>query len=83
MLRRGVVFLGCGDKMYENRLGTFNGALEFRMILYPDEERVIGNFHDLHEACLRISSAGRHSHLLEKLEVFIVEFVTMAMSFID
>ena len=85
MLRdRLVMFLAvlhCSlDKSHENRLRMFRGALEFRMELDTDEERMRWYLDYLHKTRLRIAARSLHPGLLDKRQVVIVELVSVPVA---
>ena len=56
-------------------------TLEFRMELYPDEERMCRDLYYLDKSRLRILASGLHACRLDHREILVVELVSVAMTF--
>ena len=67
--------------MNKNRLGIFDSTFKFRMILHTDKKGMLGQFYNFHQSAFRIFSAGNHACFFKLLEIFIVEFLTVTVSF--
>src|SRR2546423_2627949 len=56
---------------------------EFRMELDSDKPRMFGNFDDLNQIALFANTRKRESMLFEQRTIFVVEFISMAMTFMN
>ena len=61
----------------------FYRAFQFRVVLHTDEERMVGQFHDLYETGTGIFPTGDHSGVFKIVDVFIIEFPAMAVALAD
>src|SRR5487761_2300112 len=67
----------------EQRVRAIWAALELRMALRPEPERIGGQLDELDESIVRRSSAQNESTIFEALAEAVVHFVAMAMSLRD
>ena len=58
-------------------------ASVFGMKLHSDKPFVGRDFHDLHQTVIRINSGSNHSGFFKILQVSVVEFITVTVSFAD
>ena len=47
------------DEMDENRLWILHRTFQLRMVLHPDKERMMGQFHDFDQPAFRVFAAGQ------------------------
>src|SRR5262249_34673558 len=74
-----------GDERREQRVGTVGTALELRMRLRGDEERVQGRLqlHELDETVVGGRSRADHAGILERAAVPVVELVAVPVTLVD
>ena len=71
------------DKTLEQRVRLVRLALELRMKLARDEKRMPGQLDDFHQLAIRGKAAEHKTGLLEFFTVGVVEFIPMAVPFVD
>src|ERR1044071_6099990 len=83
--QRPVMDMGVGgaDEPFEQGMGLVGFAAELGMKLAGDEERVVGNFNHLHQFAVGRSAAEDEVGLLELVAVGVIEFVAVAVPFVD
>ena len=72
-----------GDETFEQRMRLVRLALEFRMKLARDKKWMVFQFDDLDEFAVGRIAAENKSGFLEFFAVGVVEFVAMAMAFVN
>src|SRR5207302_9911968 len=83
----GAPALGSGqsrpDQRPEQRVGSIRPALELRMGLGPDPERVTGQLDELHQPVIRGRSRTHQAGVLQPVPVPGVDFVAVPVAFVD
>ena len=64
-------------------MGVEYGARIFGVELGADKPAMAGDFDDFHQSALRVDADAHHAVLLKLVFVFIVEFVSVAMTLTD
>ena len=72
-----------GDEAFEQRMRLVRLALKFRMELARHEKRMVFQFDDLDEFAVGRIAAENEPGFLKFFAVGVVEFVAMAMAFVD
>ena len=75
--------MGCSDEAFEEGMRLVGFAVEFGMELARDEERMFCQFDDLDEFAVGRKAAEAEAGFFKFLAVGIIEFVAMAMAFVD
>jgi len=71
-----------GDEAFEERVWLVRLAVEFRMELAGDEERMLWQFDDLDEFTIGRVAAESEVSLFKFFAISIIEFVAMAMALV-
>src|SRR5882724_13674350 len=71
------------DEFLEQRMWLQRLRLEFGMELAADEVRVVGQFDHLHVGSVGRGPGNSHARGNQRLFIFAVEFVSVAMAFAD
>jgi len=71
------------DESFEEWVRLIRFAEEFRMILAGDEEGMIFEFDDFDEFSVRARAAEEEPGFFELCTVFVIEFVTVTVAFVD
>src|SRR5215813_5481536 len=74
--------MGGGDEALEHWVRLMGFAVEFRVKLARDEERMFWQFDDFDEFAVRRIAAEGETRFLEFFAVSVVEFVTVAVAFV-
>ena len=75
--------MGSGDEAFEEWVRLMRFAVEFGMELAGDEEGMFREFDNLDELAVGRVAAESKTGFFKFLAVSVVEFVTMAMAFVD
>ncbi len=75
--------VGRGDKSFKQWMGLIWFALKFGMKLARQKKRMRRNFNQFHQFSIGSIAAENKSGLLEKFAVGVIEFVAMAMPFLN
>ena len=67
----------------EQRLRAQRAGLELGVVLRGDEERVVGQLDDLHQAVVRRGAAADEARLLQPLAQVVVDLVAVAVALVD
>jgi len=78
-----VVLKGMGYKFAEQGVRFHRGGFEFRMKLPRQEPRVVSQLNNLDQVAAGRDPTDSHPRFFQLKPVFIIEFVTMAVAFID
>lgn len=73
----------CCNKSFEQWMRLVRFALEFRMKLRRNEERMIGQLDYFCEFSIRCVAADDKARLLELFAVSVVEFITVTMPLVN
>ena len=79
----GLFADSCLDEGQEQRMWFQYRAAVFRMELCTDKPFQGRDFHDFHQVGFRIDTYALHTRLFEFFLVAVVEFVTVAVTFLD
>ena len=64
-------------------MGMIGSGFQLRMELHTYVPGVVGNFHNFHQTAVGRQSAQAQAGAGERIAVFVVEFITVAVTFAD
>ena len=71
------------DQAYKERMGPVWSGFKFRMELYTDIKWMVNRFYRFHKLLIRAGTGNQHSVVFKITAIIVIEFETMAMSFIN
>lgn len=76
-------FFGGTNEIAEQGMGMVGSGFQLRMELHTYVPGVVGNFHNFHQTAVGRQSAQAQAGAGERIAVFVVEFITVAVTFAD